>query len=89
MNDSSAEAEARFRLGAWEMRLVQTDESLEASDQIAVKDVPAALQALETAVRSSPTTAAVLADLLQASAVMDERSGLIAESLAYSMLMAG
>ncbi|MET0829247.1 MAG: enoyl-CoA hydratase/isomerase family protein [Microbacterium sp.] len=89
MNDSSAESEARFRLGAWEMQLVQTDESLEASDQIAVKDVPAALQALETAVRSSPTTAAVLADLLQASAVMDERSGLIAESLAYSMLMAG
>lgn len=52
-------------------------------------DSPASLEAIEATVDTAPLASAVLVDLLGLSAGLDVPRGLVAESLAYSMLLAG
>ncbi len=56
---------------------------------VGVSDVDAAVAALSDAVSSAPDAAAALCGLLRVTAAADVASGLTAESLAYSMLLAG
>jgi enoyl-CoA hydratase/carnithine racemase len=56
---------------------------------VGVPDVDAAVTALVEAVSSAPHAAATLCGLLRVTAAADIAAGLTAESLAYSMLLAG
>ncbi|MBW8802101.1 MAG: enoyl-CoA hydratase/isomerase family protein [Streptomyces sp.] len=56
---------------------------------VGVPDVDAALGALAAAVSAAPDAAATLTGLLRITATVDVAAGLTAESLAYSMLLAG
>lgn len=56
---------------------------------VPVDDVDQAAKALTAAVDDAPIAARVLADLLRTTTDRDVRSGLYAESAAYSMLLAG
>lgn len=56
---------------------------------VAVDDVDAAMAALERSAAANPRAGVTLAGLLRATAVLPVTSGLVAESMAYSMLLAG
>ncbi|MET0953003.1 MAG: enoyl-CoA hydratase/isomerase family protein [Aeromicrobium sp.] len=72
------------------LTLVPTEhEDSKAKWQVGVPDVSAAIAALSGAVAHSPTTAQTLVGLLRLTATAPVQDGLVAESLAYSMLMAG
>jgi len=77
-----------FAIGSWTLELVEPGEEHE-SFQVGVADAAAAVRALHAAVRRAPVSARVLADLLTITASVPVEQGLVAESLAYSMLMAG
>ena len=57
--------------------------------EIAVADVTAAVAAIEHTVTLCPTASATLAGLLRITAQLPVEDGLVAESLAYSVLLAG
>jgi len=59
------------------------------SSTVAVDDLDAARDAIATSVASTPSAAGALVGLLRMTAVLPVRDGLVAESLAYSMLLAG
>ncbi|HEY3736757.1 MAG TPA: enoyl-CoA hydratase/isomerase family protein [Jatrophihabitans sp.] len=65
----------------------EADES--ARWQVGVEDVDVAAQLLQTAITHAPTATQVLDRLLRITAMASIEDGLTAESLAYSMLMAG
>lgn len=54
-----------------------------------VADLDGALQAIEDNVRQSPTASATLPGLLRLTSALPVREGLVAESLAYSLLLTG
>lgn len=56
---------------------------------VTVPDLDAAVVALESAVTANPRAAVTLVGLLRATAALPVDEGLVAESLAYSMLLAG
>jgi hypothetical protein len=75
-----------------ELALTLVDEDHEdpgAAWQVGVADVDRALATLSTAVALAPAAASTLVQLLRLTATLPVRDGLVAESLAYSMLMAG
>lgn len=79
---------AGFEIGPLELRLVP--EGTESGpSEVGVANVAAALDALHAAVAASPVAARTLAGLLQLTATLPAPDGLVAESLAYSMLMSG
>jgi hypothetical protein len=57
--------------------------------QVAVTDVGLACRAIDATVSNAPRAAVTLAGLLRLTSAAAVRSGLMAESLAYSMLLAG
>jgi hypothetical protein len=56
---------------------------------VAVDDIDQAVKVMTEAITTAPQATLVLTDLLRATADLDVRSGLYAESAAYSMLLAG
>jgi hypothetical protein len=56
---------------------------------VAVADLDAAMSAAEHSARANPRACITLAGLLRATAVLPVASGLVAESMGYSMLLAG
>lgn len=57
--------------------------------QVAVTDVALACRAIDATISNAPRAAVTLAGLLRLTSAATVRSGLMAESLAYSMLLAG
>ena len=75
---------------SFELTLVPEDhEEAGAAWQVGVPDVTAAASTLIDAVHEFPTTAQTLTGLLRLTAGATVEAGLVAESLAYSMLMVG
>jgi hypothetical protein len=56
---------------------------------VGVADLDAAIAAIERSAATNPRAGVTLAGLLRATAVLPVASGLVAESMAYSMLLAG
>jgi hypothetical protein len=63
--------------------------STELPEVVGVPDLELALEAIAANVLSAPRAAATLAGLLRQTAVLPVREGLVTESLAYSLLLAG
>jgi enoyl-CoA hydratase/carnithine racemase len=69
--------------------LVQSPRARLPVTQVAVPDLSLAGRVMAAKVTASPKSAATLADLLRLTSDASVRDGLVAESLAYSMLLAG
>lgn len=80
---------ARFCSGLALTLVHEDDEDARAAWQVGVPDLDLALSGLSETAGQAPTATSTLVQLLRLTAVLPVRDGLVAESLAYSMLMAG